>query len=288
MIDGSRRRLSAGLAALACSALLPGCAALRTPAARRRHAGRDGSFSVVTLNLYHDRADWPARLPLIVAGLRALRPDVVALQEVLQDDGLPNQARTIAKALGHHAHFFSADPPARARRYGNAILSSRPMSAPGGRRLEPLSDSRTVASARIEIDGRPLDVLATHLHHELDGGGIRARQLRDVLAHAASLGDAPRLLLGDFNAGMDSPELQPLLADYIDAFGSRHNEPDAQPANTTLNPAFFDTGRRIDHVLVERGHFEVLDADIVLDRAGAGGIWPSDHFGMHARLRLLP
>ena len=162
------------------------------------------------------------------------------------------------------------------------------MRALGGCRLEPLSDSRTVASARIDIDGRPVDVLATHLHHEAGGGAIRARQLRDVLAHAATMGGAPRVLLGDFNAGMDSAELRPLLADYVDAYASRHDDPDVQPANTTLNPAFFDAGRRIDHVLVERGRFEVADAAIVLDQAGADGTWPSDHFGMHARLRLLP
>ena len=285
MIDAARRRVSAGLVALASGALLPGCASQGAPSGGR--GGRDGSFSVVTLNIYHDRADWPARLPLIVAGLRALRPDVVALQEVLQDEGLPNQAQSIAEALGHRSHFFSADPPAQARRYGNAILSSRPMSARGGRRLEPLADARTVASARIEIDGRPLDILATHLHHEPGGGELRARQLRGVLAHAASLGGAPKILLGDFNAGMDSTELQPLLAHYVDAYASTRADADAQPANTTLNPAFFDTGRRIDHVLVERDRFEVVDAGIVLDRPGADGTWPSDHFGMHARLRLL-
>lgn len=246
-------------------------------------------LSVVSLNIYHDRADWPKRLPLIVAGLRALEPDVIALQEVLQHETLPNQASTIADALGYQVHFVSSDPPGQARRYGNAILTPHRILARGGRRLQPQDDGRTVAHARVAIGDRAVDVHATHLHHTPEGDAIRRRQLQDVLAHVADSDDGtPILLLGDFNAPVAAAELQPLLARYIDAYGSRHADADAQPANTTLNPHFFPSGRRIDHVFVERGRFEVLDAAIVLDRAGGDGTWPSDHFGLHARLRLLP
>ena len=37
-------------------------------------------ISIVTLNLWHDKGDWPKREKLIVATLRALRPDVISLQ----------------------------------------------------------------------------------------------------------------------------------------------------------------------------------------------------------------
>ena len=247
------------------------------------------SLSVVSLNIYHDKADWAKRLPLIVGGLRALEPDVIALQEVLQHERLPNQAQTIADALGYRMHFVSTDPPARPRRYGNAILTPHPILARSERRLQPFDDGRTVAHARIAVGGRAIDVYATHLHHTAEGQAIRSRQLQDVIAHVEATGDdAPRILLGDFNATIPDAALQPLLARYVDSYGSLHADADAQRADTTLNPAFFDEGRRIDHILAERGRFEVLDADIVLDRADGGGTWPSDHFGMHATLRLLP
>lgn len=250
---------------------------------------RETAVSVVTCNLYHDKADWPKRLPLIVDGLRALRPDVIALQEVLQHERLPNQAQTIADALGQRVHFVSTDPPDRTRRYGNAILTPHPILARSEKRLAPFDDGRTVAHARIDVEGRAIDVYATHLHHTAEGAAIRRRQLQDVLAHIDAAGDdTPRILLGDFNDTIPSTTLQPLLARYIDSYGSRKPDADTQPANTTLNPAFFDQGRRIDHILAERGRFEVLDADIVLDRAGADGTWPSDHFCLHARLRPLP
>ena len=64
--------------------LLAGCAA--TP-----HAPAP-TVDIVTLNLWNDEADWPARLAVITDTLAALRPDVIVLQEVLQDSakGLAN------------------------------------------------------------------------------------------------------------------------------------------------------------------------------------------------------
>lgn len=264
-------------------ALLTAACATTDPAAR---ASTQDTLSVVSFNLYHDKADWPQRLPLIVTGLRALKPDVIALQEVLQHEQLPNQARTIADALGYDMHFVSTDQPGQPRRYGNAILTPHPILARSERRLQPYDDARTVAHVRIAVGGREVDVYVTHLHYTIEGDAIRSRQLQDVLAHIDGTGDgAPRILLGDFNAPVTSAALQPLLADYIDSYGTRHAEPDA-PVNTTMNPEFFDRAARIDHIFAERGRFEVLDADIVLDQPDADGHWPSDHFGMHAVLRL--
>jgi beta-glucosidase len=266
-------------------ALLTASCATVDPDAR---VSAQDTLSVVSFNLYHDKADWPQRLPLIVAGLRALQPDVIALQEVLQHEQLPNQAQTIADALGYEMYFVSTDPPGQPRRYGNAILTPHPILARSERRLQPYDDARTVAHVRIAIDGRAVDVYTTHLHYTIEGDAIRRRQLQDVLAHIDDTGDgAPHILLGDFNAPVTSAAFQPLLADYIDSYGSRHAEPDA-PANATMNPEFFDRAARIDHIFAERGRFEVLDADIVLDQPDADGHWPSDHFGMHAVLRLVP
>ena len=278
------RRPRGLVAALLLLAALPGAVADTA-----KDASNVDRLSVISFNLYHDKADWPKRLPLIVAGLRGLKPDVIALQEVLQHEQLPNQAQTIADALGYELHFVSSDPPGQPRRYGNALLTPHPILARSERRLQPYDDARTVVRLRIAVGERAVDVYATHLHHTAEGDAIRRRQLQDVLAHIEETGDgAPRILLGDFNTTVSGDALQPLLAGYIDSYGSRHADADAQPANTTLNPEFFDTGARIDHILAERDRFEVHDAGIVLNRPGDDGAWPSDHFGMHAVLRLAP
>ena len=82
---------------------------------------------MVTLNLYHDRDDWPQRRAFIVEELRKAKPGLIALQEVLQEvlqaPGLRNQAVELAEALGHRYVFVSQDAQRLPRRHGNAILS---------------------------------------------------------------------------------------------------------------------------------------------------------------------
>lgn len=245
------------------------------------------TLSVVTLNIYHDKADWPARRPLIIDGLKALRPDVIVLQEVLQHETLRNQAEDIAEALGFECWFVSPDPLEDVRRYGNAILTAHRILDRSAHRLEPLGDWRTLAHVRIEVGGHVVDIYGTHLHHTPEGGDIRARQVRDLMSLIAARDDGtPSLLLGDFNATVDTPELQPVLERWFDAL-SRFDAGAA--AGTTLNPHYFEpeAQRVVDHIFAQRGRFEVVAARRILDRPDASGTWPSDHFGVYARLRFV-
>jgi hypothetical protein len=50
-------------------------------------------MSMVTFNLHHDREDWPSRRRTILAELKRLQPDAVALQEVIQRRNVRNQAQ---------------------------------------------------------------------------------------------------------------------------------------------------------------------------------------------------
>ncbi len=273
------RRLAAGLALALLATALVACAS--APAAR----DADAPLRVVTLNLYHDRAEWPRRLPLIVEGLRALDADVIALQEVLQTPELPNQADTLAAALGYRVQFVSTDPADQPRRYGNALLTRDPVLVQDWAPLAPRDDARSVGHARVQVRGQPVNVYFTHLHWTRDGGAIRARQLQDALAFIErSAGAAPSLLLGDFNAPASAPELAVLQPRFVDSYGLLHPGADAAGA-TTLNPHYFDYPARIDLVFAEAGRFDVRAARIVLDRPDAEGTWPSDHFGTWVELQ---
>ncbi len=240
---------------------------------------------VVTLNLYHDKAEWSQRLPLIVDGLRALDPDVIALQEVLQTEHLPNQADSLAAALGYRVQFVSTDAPDHPRRYGNALLTRDPVQTASWTRLAPVDDARTIGHARVVIRGQPVNLYFTHLHWTRDGGAIRARQLQDALAFIdRTAGAAPTLLTGDFNAPATAPEMGVLTARFFDTYGALHPHADADGA-TTLNPHFFDHRARIDLVFAQLDTFDVQDARIVLDTPDAAGHWPSDHFGTYVELQ---
>ncbi len=243
-------------------------------------------LSVVTLNLYHDKAQWPKRLPMVVAELKRLRPDAIALQEVLQHETLPNQAQTIAAALGYRYVFVSTDPADRTRRYGNAILTRHPILAQHWKKLEPLDDSRTALHLRISIDGRIVNLYDTHLHWTDEGGAIRRQQVAGLLEFiAATSGAAPSIVMGDFNAEAAAPELQALSTQYVEAYATLHPQSRTdQKARSTLNTAYF-APKHIDQVFLQRDALEPIEARIILNQPGAEGVWPSDHYGVHVRMR---
>jgi beta-glucosidase len=246
-----------------------------------------GIFDVVTLNLYHDKADWRRRQQQIIAELRARQPDVIALQEVLQTAELQNQAQALAEALGYRFVFFSTDPQANVHRYGNALLTRLPIAKQAQVDLAPLDDHRTAGMLRLRSEGGDVDVYVTHLHWTDDGGAIRATQIQDLLAFIArNSGDGTaHVVAGDFNAPVDAPELAPLLASHLDSFGLRHPDASADDS-TTLNPAWYTQRRRIDHILPQQGRWDVIDAGRLFTAPDANGTWASDHHGLQARLRL--
>src|SRR3546814_18755784 len=86
------------LLVLASAFALAACASVPGPAARADEPSPD--ITLVTLNLWHDKGDWPKRKRLIVETLREPPQDVIVLQAVFPQAGLPNQARTLAEELG--------------------------------------------------------------------------------------------------------------------------------------------------------------------------------------------
>ena len=269
MID--RRMLLAGLAAAPLTAA--SCATL--PAG----AGRE--LKLVCFNIWHNQGDWAARQPVLIEAIRAADPDVIALQEVLEDAavGLPNQARTIADALGgHEMHFVSTDPEGAPRRYGNAILSRLPVLAHDSRKLEPLTDYRTAIRARVSVDGRAVDIVNTHLAWQADQAPVRAQQVADLMAWLPDDG-TPLVVMGDFNAEQTDAGLAALTGERFFSALPRG------AAETTLNPANGHALRVIDHIFAETAHFRPVSAEVVGD-GPVGGIYPSDHFGVAATLRL--
>lgn len=282
-------RLRYILPVLAALLLLTSCQSTGAPGT----SGSDATLGVLTLNIYHDRADWPQRLELMVEEITALAPDVILLQEVLQNPELPNQAETLASRLGGYEVFFvSADSVGNPKRYGNAILSRLPVLQTNERRLQPHNDYRMAAHARIEWRGEPVDVYATHLHYGGEDPGpeaveTRGTQIRDLLdfVDATRAGDAV-VVGGDFNTRPDSPDLQLLAERLRDAYVVHH--PDAEddaPEHTTLNPTFFENLRRIDYLWYDPEGLTPISAEHVLNEPNADGVWPSDHFGVLGRFR---
>lgn len=271
---------------LAFSPLLAWAADAPVPAAQ---AAATQPLTVVSLNLYHDREDWPRRRVQILETFKRLRPDVIALQEVIQREGQQNQAQWLADALGYQWRFVSTDPVGSPMRYGNALLTRHRVLGDGELRLRPLDDHRTAARLRLDIDGQALDVYVTHLfwEHTAPGAAIRQQQLADLLDWVGrDSAGVPVLLAGDFNASSEAPELAALNTDFEDGYRAVYPGRD-RASDTTLDPASAPP-MRIDHLFAQRGRFQVLGSERLFQQPDAEGVRASDHYGVLTTLRPLP
>jgi len=163
---------------------------------------------IVTYNVHrcvgNDRRLNVARIAEVLA---KLRPDIVALQELdvgRARTGHVDQAHEIAKRLDMACHFHAA-LTVEEERYGDAILTCYPERLvqvgplPGYDRIRAL-EPRGALWVEVEIDGKPVQVINTHL-----GLVPREQQIQAAwLAGPAWLGHplctGPQILLGDFNA----------------------------------------------------------------------------------------
>ncbi len=149
----------------------------------------------------------------------------------------------------------------------------------------PIEITRGWVSADMRLRGRTFRVVNTHL--EPFSTAIQVAQAQELLAGPLATA-APALALGDFNSGPGRPTpVYGLLlgAGFLDA-----GEPGGLTcchADHLRNPAPAFT-QRIDLVLA-RGGFTPLRAEVVGDEQAVRdslGLWPSDHGGPVATLRL--
>lgn len=267
----------------------------------------DGRIRVATWNLWWHFGPWEERQPAIVETMRAVDADVWCLQEVFRGRVGGDQADDLAEVLGgyHVAHASRFDLEGYAESIGNAVLSRwpivatemRPLSAPGG-----LDELRLVVRADIAAPDRTIEVFSTHLNWRLDQSHIRQEQVREICGFVDETRGArtfPPVLCGDFNADPESDEIRMLTGHaavpvpklvFIDAWRAGGTGPGMTWDNrNAFAAADVEPDRRIDYVLVgyprDAGAGQVLHAELI-GTEPVGGVWPSDHLGVVADLRI--
>jgi endonuclease/exonuclease/phosphatase family metal-dependent hydrolase len=256
---------------------------------------------VLTLNIWNLSGDWRSRRRAVVEVVQGCAPDVVCLQEVI-DDAAGNQAQWLAEALGGWAVAY-AGAGSDAGRFGNAIISASPIEDTASVDLpyvpDPLDIQRSVLHARTG----GVDVFCTHLSWQLHDAALRERQVRALMAFVrertapdATIGP---VVAGDLNAEPDSSAVR-----YLTGLGSLDGESvylqdawrlagDGGPGYTWSNDnphAAVDQepDRRLDYVLSGfhgiSGRGRPVECRVVGD-APVDGVWPSDHFGVLAVLQ---
>jgi endonuclease/exonuclease/phosphatase family metal-dependent hydrolase len=208
------------------------------------------SLRVATWNIAGGRREGTSDVDLaaVLAGVRALDADVLAVQEVdrqLARSDHAHQAQAIAEALGHDCWWVYApalvgddfrplsgpDPGGPA--YGTLLLSQLPLEEVEQLRFPPAGggEQRTALVGTVRVGSRPVTVAAAHLSNKQGPNARQLRQLQGVLAARP----APRLLLGDLN--LPAPALLLASRRGWPGCGRGHTIPNSQP------------NRQLDHVL---------------------------------------
>jgi endonuclease/exonuclease/phosphatase family metal-dependent hydrolase len=269
---------------------------------------------VVTLNIWNDEGD-PRRPELINRELRELRPDLVALQEVIHTDDR-SQLDALLDGTGlqvtHQAQTAATAPP-EAGYGGNAIATRWPhrIAELVDLRMSDAMDVPWLSIAALVPLPELGDVLfiAPTTSWRLAAESARERQavaLTDLDSrHRTAL---PTIIAGDFNATPDAASIRYLTGrqslagrsvQYHDAWavagdGQGHTwNIDNPNARKEIDGVIRQPGhrRRIDYVFVggwdahPTAYCRVTAAALAFAEP-TDGIWPSDHFGVRADLDI--
>ncbi|HYL40559.1 MAG TPA: endonuclease/exonuclease/phosphatase family protein, partial [Candidatus Binatus sp.] len=131
-----------------------------------------------TLNIRNIADRWPERLPLLLADMTALQPDVMGLQEVVFAVGQDRLLGAAGEARYRVSRGWAGRPE-----YGNAILAreGRAQAASDASRLD-LGRNRSALRLGLELqDGGHLAFVVTHLHHAVPDEAIRQEQARRLV-----------------------------------------------------------------------------------------------------------
>ena len=245
------------------------------------------SLHVATLNIRNLADRWDERLPLLLADMAALQPDLLGIQECVY----PLQQDRLLGAAGA-GRYESMRGWAGRPEYGNALLVKEPLAATDSERLD-LGLTRSAIRSWIALPGgaRVLAVV-THLHHVSADEAERDEQARLLVDWLAEAHDADgQIIVGDFNAEPDEPTYARMRgAGFRSAYAEANRaEPDVTWPSGLEGPAIDTDGPPgcLDYIWV-RGSIAVESARLAFDRPAVGdpGLYPSDHLGLAARLTV--
>lgn len=247
---------------------------------------------VATLNIRALMDRWDERLPLLLADMAALQPDLLGLQEVVY----PMQQDRLIGAAGPRRYRAVRGWASRPE-YGNAILVEESLAGDAGSALDEdridLGLGREAHRVVVRLPGGSSVAFAvTHLHHPTDAQEERDRQAADLLDWLASGRATDALVVvGDFNAPPSEPAYARMTAaGFTSAFRAANGaEPEVTWPSGLEAPAKDTDGEPscLDYIWL-RGAARVTGCRLAWDRCAAGDptLYPSDHVGLLATIEV--
>lgn len=276
-------------------------------------SSRRADLRVVTLNVWGRSGAWDARRLVLIDGLRALRPDLIAFVEAIKTDDYDQAVDLLG--TGYHVVYQSNRA---ADGVGVSIASRWPLAAVHEVDLHVTprtADFRCitlVAEICAPEPVGPLLFVNNNPNFQLDFELERELQAVEAARFIEELVGERKLhvvLAGDFDAGSEQASMRfwcgrqslgGMSVCYRDIWESTHPQ-DPGHTFTPRNPLVpssrhpllvdgetpLELGRRIDHILVRCGHhgptLDVATGALLFDEP-VDGVWASDHFGVVADL----
>lgn len=233
------------------------------------------SLRVVTYNIHRSEGlDGRISPRRVASNLKKLKPDIIALQEVIGDGpGGRGQEQEIAEIL----EMQSVMAPALLRRghhYGNALLSRFPIQNHAALDLSQKDrEPRFGQGAEVLVDGHSVFIFNVHLGTSMGERARQAQQLMSFLCDPSRKG--PKILLGDFNEWIKASATRTLCQQFQSVdIGSFLKWPRTYPG---FLPIF-----HIDHIYYQ-GPVKVAKVEC---SRGLESILASDHIPIAAELRI--
>ena len=191
------------------------------------------------MNILNLADRWEERLPLLLADMAALRPDLIGLNEVVY----PMQQDRLLGAAGG-GRYKAVRGWAGRPEYGNSLLAKSSLATTDYDRID-LGMARSAHRVRIALPGgNRLLFAVTHLHHLPDDQEIRLGQVGRLLEWLDAAPEHEALILvGDFNADPREPAYAAMgTAGFTSAYAAANG---AEPAcHVALRPGGADDGHR--------------------------------------------
>lgn len=173
------------------------------------------TLRVLTWNVWGRFGPWQEREVALTRTLKALEPDVVALQEAWCDRGGEDQAARLARAVGYHGAYGGGTFLAEDWGTGSGLLSRWPIEHHEYREFPASASDRWGGSAlfgRIAGPRGTLSAFSVALDWPPHASAVRQTSVRHLVSFVLEVaGPAfPTVICGDFNAPPDSDELRTL------------------------------------------------------------------------------
>ncbi|WP_369040138.1 endonuclease/exonuclease/phosphatase family protein [Stenotrophomonas maltophilia] len=223
-----------------------------------------------------DEGQWKQRREQVLQLLTDLQPDVISVQQVLQQQGR-NPACWLASRLRYSCDFVTADPPSQPLRHGNAMLTRLPVSEDGVTLLHPPGTFSAAGMMRLRLGGGEVNVYVARLRPDPDEATARQHQTSDLMTWIGATAEGmPSLIAGDFSASTvelvrSTPGFQPARRNP----GGRPEAPAASGGGAS--------GHGLD-VLFQVKHFGGIRQQVIA--LPAEGDLPGLRLGVMATLRL--